>query len=42
MSCLREALEQIRLLSNLETGSHKLLQIVLFGQPELEQRAGDT
>jgi len=32
-----EALEQVRLLSNLETGRHKLLQIVLFGQPELDQ-----
>lgn len=31
-----ETLEEIRLLSNLETGSNKLLQIVLFGQPELE------
>lgn len=31
-----EALEQIRLLSNLETRSDKLLQIVLFGQPELD------
>ncbi len=30
-------LEEIRLLSNLETGTEKLLQIVLFGQPELEQ-----
>lgn len=30
-------LEEIRLLSNLETGSHKLLQIVLFGQPELDE-----
>jgi type II secretory pathway predicted ATPase ExeA len=29
-------LEEIRLLSNLETGTQKLLQIVLFGQPELE------
>jgi len=29
------SLEQIRLLSNLETSTHKLLQIVLFGQPEL-------
>jgi len=29
-------LEEIRLLSNLETQSHKLLQIVLFGQPELD------
>lgn len=31
-----ESLEQIRLLSNLETGRHKLLQLVLFGQPELD------
>ena len=31
----RESLEQIRLLSNLETRTHKLLQIALFGQPEL-------
>lgn len=30
------SLEQIRLLSNLETGRHKLLQLVLFGQPELD------
>jgi type II secretory pathway predicted ATPase ExeA/septal ring-binding cell division protein DamX len=30
-------LEEIRLLSNLETGKEKLLQIVLFGQPELDQ-----
>jgi MSHA biogenesis protein MshM len=29
-------LEEIRLLSNLETRQHKLLQIVLFGQPELD------
>lgn len=29
-------LEEIRLLSNLETHDHKLLQIVLFGQPELD------
>jgi type II secretory pathway predicted ATPase ExeA/septal ring-binding cell division protein DamX len=29
-------LEEVRLLSNLETGKHKLLQIVLFGQPELD------
>ncbi|MBW2252053.1 MAG: AAA family ATPase [Deltaproteobacteria bacterium] len=33
-----EVLEQIRLLSNLETTKHKLLQIVLVGQPELEER----
>ncbi|MBL8510456.1 MAG: AAA family ATPase, partial [Betaproteobacteria bacterium] len=31
-----ETLEQIRLLSNLETGHDKLMQIVLFGQPELD------
>ncbi|MEO8156963.1 MAG: AAA family ATPase [Betaproteobacteria bacterium] len=30
-------LEEIRLLSNLETQHHKLLQIVLFGQPELDE-----
>ena len=30
-------LEEIRLLSNLETSENKLLQIVLFGQPELDQ-----
>ena len=32
-----ETLEQIRLLSNLETAHDKLMQIVLFGQPELDQ-----
>ena len=31
-----DTLEQVRLLSNLETSRHKLLQIVLFGQPELD------
>lgn len=30
----RETLEQIRMLSNLETATEKLLQIVLLGQPE--------
>lgn len=30
-------LEEIRLLSNLETTQNKLLQIVLFGQPELDE-----
>ena len=30
-----ELLEQVRLLTNLETGSAKLLQIILIGQPEL-------
>jgi len=32
-----EALEQVRLLTNLETSKHKLLQIVLLGQPELRE-----
>jgi type II secretory pathway predicted ATPase ExeA/septal ring-binding cell division protein DamX len=32
-----ETLEEIRLLSNLETSHFKLMQIVLFGQPELDQ-----
>jgi type II secretory pathway predicted ATPase ExeA/transposase-like protein len=31
-----ETLEQVRLLSNLEANRHKLLQLVLFGQPELD------
>ena len=31
-----ETLEEIRLLSNLETSHFKLMQIVLFGQPELD------
>ena len=30
-----ESLEEIRLLSNLESNRHKLMQLVLFGQPEL-------
>lgn len=30
-----EALEQVRLLTNLETATDKLLQIILLGQPEL-------
>jgi type II secretory pathway predicted ATPase ExeA len=33
-----ELLEEIRLLLNLETASEKLLQIVLAGQPELDQK----
>ena len=33
-----ETLEEIRLLSNLETDDHKLLQIILFGQPELDEK----
>jgi type II secretory pathway predicted ATPase ExeA len=33
-----EVLEEIRMLTNLETFTEKLMQIVLVGQPELEQR----
>jgi general secretion pathway protein A len=33
-----ELLEEIRLLTNLETSTEKLLQIVLSGQPELEEK----
>jgi general secretion pathway protein A len=33
-----DLLEQVRLLSNLETDNRKLLQIVLMGQPELRDR----
>ncbi|WP_432460159.1 MULTISPECIES: ExeA family protein [unclassified Agarivorans] len=33
-----EALEVIRLLGNLETEQRKLLHVVLFGQPELDER----
>lgn len=33
-----ETLEEIRLLSNLETEDHKLMQMVLFGQPELDDK----
>lgn len=36
-----DVLEQIRLLSNLETETHKLIQIVLVGQPELERQLND-
>ena len=32
-----ETLEEVRLLSNLETNQFKLLQLVLFGQPELDE-----
>jgi MSHA biogenesis protein MshM len=31
------SLETVRLLTNLETEKHKLLQVVLFGQPELDE-----
>ena len=33
-----ETLEEIRLLSNLETSSSKLIQILLLGQPELDRK----
>ena len=33
-----ETLEALRLLTNLETGKRKLLQIVMFGQPELDRK----
>ena len=33
-----EVLEQLRLLSNLETAKHKLLHIILVGQPELKEK----
>jgi general secretion pathway protein A len=32
-----DVLEQVRLLTNLETNQHKLLQIILVGQPELNE-----
>lgn len=37
-----EGLETVRLLTNLETESSKLLQVVLFGQPELNERLSQT
>jgi general secretion pathway protein A len=36
-----DMLEEIRLLTNLETSTEKLLQIVLAGQPELEEKLTD-
>src|SRR5262249_36106725 len=33
-----DLLEEIRLLTNLETSTEKLMQVVLVGQPELEQK----
>lgn len=36
----QETLEALRLLTNLETEKRKLLQVVLFGQPELDERLG--
>ncbi|MBF7073691.1 AAA family ATPase [Glaciecola sp. MH2013] len=35
-----ESIEALRLMTNLETESQKLLQVVLFGQPELDQKLG--
>lgn len=36
-----ETLEALRLLTNLETEKRKLLQVVLFGQPELDERLSE-
>ena len=36
--CSAEVLEEIRLLTNLETSQDKLLQILLVGQPELDEK----
>ena len=38
----RESLEALRLLSNLETEKQKLLQIVIFAQPELDEMLGNN
>jgi MSHA biogenesis protein MshM len=35
-----ESLETLRLLTNLETEKRKLLQVILFGQPELDEKLG--
>jgi MSHA biogenesis protein MshM len=40
-SLSNESLEVIRLLSNLETRKKKLVQIILFGQPELDERLAE-
>jgi general secretion pathway protein A len=37
-----DVLEQVRLLTNLETATHKLMQIILVGQPELREVLGRT
>ncbi len=37
-----DALEEIRLLTNLETAQEKLLQILLVGQPELDEKLDST
>lgn len=36
-----ETLESLRLLSNLETEKHKLMHVILFGQPELDVKLAD-
>lgn len=36
-----KVMEQVRLLSNLETARQKLIQIVMIGQPELEEKLAD-
>ena len=36
-----DSLEQVRLLTNLETPTQKLLQIILLGQPELREKLND-
>jgi general secretion pathway protein A len=38
----RDVLEQVRLLTNLETSKQKLLQIILIGQPELRELLART
>jgi len=37
-----ESLEALRLFTNLETETRKLLQVVLFAQPELDERLNET
>jgi MSHA biogenesis protein MshM len=37
-----ESIEALRLMTNLETESRKLLQVVLFGQPELDEKLDRT
>lgn len=37
-----ESLEALRLFTNLETETRKLLQVVLFAQPELDERLAET
>lgn len=37
-----DTLEALRLLTNLETEKRKLLQVVLFGQPELDRKLGEN